>query len=119
MSHRRIPWYTGAKFFKRVLKIFEKKKTDSLEVVAARHKGNRERNLELRISVHCSTLGQNFSIFKKIEKFIRHYILGQIFSFLSEKNWKNSKIHPNGPREGVRPDDDEKGPRGRVSPEIC
>ena len=24
MSHRRTPWYTGAKFFKRVLKIFEK-----------------------------------------------------------------------------------------------
>jgi hypothetical protein len=63
-------------------------------------------------------------IFKKLEKFIRHYILGQIFPFLSEKNRKNSKSHPNGPRgrvspkicrngprEGVRPNDDKNGPR--------
>jgi hypothetical protein len=33
--------------------------------------------------MHCSTLGQNFSIFKKLEKFIQRYTLGQIFPFLS------------------------------------
>jgi hypothetical protein len=66
--------------------------------------------------MHCSTLGQNFSIFKKLEKFIRHRILGQIFPFLIEKNWKNSKSHPNGPREGVSPNIDRNGPREGVRP---
>jgi hypothetical protein len=69
--------------------------------------------------MHCSTLGQNFSIFKKLEKFIQHYILGQIFPFLSEKNWKNLKSHPNGPREGVRPNEDRNGLREGVSPKNC
>ena len=118
MSHRRFPWYTGAKFFKRVLKNFEKKKIDSLEAVVAWHKGNKERNPELRINVHCSTLGQNFSIFKKLEKFIWHYILGQIFPFFVRKNRKNSKSHPNGPREGVRPRNCWNGPREGVRPKI-
>jgi hypothetical protein len=86
MSHRRIPWYTGAKFFKRVLKNFEKKKIDSLEAITVRCKEDRKRNSEFHISIHCSTLGQNFSIFKKIEKFIQYYILGQIFPFSMEEN---------------------------------
>ena len=67
--------------------------------------------------MHCTTLGQNFSIFKKLEKFIRHYILGQIFPFFVGKNRKNSKSHPNGPREGVRPDDDRNEPREGVRPD--
>jgi hypothetical protein len=47
--------------------------------------------------------GANFSIFKKLEKFIQHYTLGQnIFHFRVE-NWKNWKSHLNGPRGGVSP----------------
>jgi hypothetical protein len=43
-------------------------------------------------SMHCSILGQNFSIFKKLEKFIQHSILGQIFPFLLEKNGKIRRV---------------------------
>jgi hypothetical protein len=76
---------------KKVLKNFERKWSGPQEAITVRCKKDRRRNPEFRISIHCSTLGQNFSIFKKLEKFIQHYILGQIFPFLSKKNWKNSK----------------------------
>ena len=79
-------------------------------------KGDKRKNLELHISLHRSTVGQNFSIFKKLEKFIQRYILGQIFPFLSKENWKNSKSYPNGPREGIRPKDNRNGPREGVRP---
>jgi hypothetical protein len=82
---------------------FEKFRKRIVRLSAGQCKEDGERNPEFRISMHCSTLGQNFSIFKKLEKFIQHYILGQIFPFLSEENWKNSKSHLNGPREGVSP----------------
>jgi hypothetical protein len=78
--------------------------------IAVRCKGDRGRNPGFRISMHCSTLGQNFSIFKKLEKFIQRYTLGQIFPFLlGEKLEKFERVIRNGPREGVRPDDDEMG----------
>jgi hypothetical protein len=79
-------------------------------VIAVRCKGDRGRNPGFRISMYCSTLGQNFSIFKKLEKFIQRYTLGQIFPFLSgEKLEKFERVIRNGPHEGVRPDDDEMG----------
>jgi hypothetical protein len=109
LSHRQILWNTGAKFFKKGFEKFRRSRTDSLRAIVARRKENRRRNPEFRISNHRPTLGQNFSIFKKLEKFIRHYILGQIFPFLSKKNWKNTENHPDGPREGVSPDIDEMG----------
>jgi hypothetical protein len=69
--------------------------------------------------MHCSTLGQNFSIFKKLEKFIQRYTLGQIFPFLSgEKLEKFERVIQNGPREGVSPDIDGNGPREGVSPNV-
>ena len=68
--------------------------------------------------MRCSTLGQNFSIFKKLEKFIQRYTLGQIFSFLSgEKLEKFERVIRNGPHEGVRPDIDRNGPREGVRPD--
>ena len=69
--------------------------------------------------MRCSTLRQNFSIFKKLEKFIQCYTLEQIFPFLSgEKLEKFERVIRNGPREGVRPNDDRNGPREGVSPDI-
>jgi hypothetical protein len=69
--------------------------------------------------MHCSTLGQNFSIFKKLEKFIQRYTLGQIFPFLSgEKLEKFERVIRNGPREGVSPNIDGNGPRKGVSLDI-
>jgi hypothetical protein len=66
----------------------------------------------------CSTPGQNFSIFKKLGKFIRHCILGQIFPFLSgEKLEKFERVIRNGPREGVSPNIDGNGPREGVRPD--
>ena len=56
------------KFFKRVLKNFEMKKIDSLEAVAARRKGNRERNLGFHISIHCSTLRAKFFYLQEARK---------------------------------------------------
>ena len=82
--------------------------------------GNKERNPELRISEHCSTLGQNFSIFKKLEKFIQRYTLGKIFPFLSGEKLENfERVIRNGPHEGVRPDIDRNGPRKGVRPKSC
>jgi hypothetical protein len=69
--------------------------------------------------MYCSTLGQNFSIFKKLEKFIQRYTLGQIFPFLSrEKLEKFERVIRNGLHEGLRPNDDRNGPREGVSPDI-
>jgi hypothetical protein len=59
--------------------------------------------------------GANFSIFMKLEKFIQHDTLGQIFPFLSGEKLKNSKSHLNGPREGVRPKICWNEPHGGVS----
>ncbi len=109
LSHRQILWNTGAKFFKKVLKNFKRGQSGPQEAITVRYQKDRRRNPEFRISNHCPTLGQNFSIFKKLEKFTRLYILGQIFPFLSKKNWKNTENHPDGPREGVSPDIDEMG----------
>jgi hypothetical protein len=68
--------------------------------------------------MHCSILGQNFSIFKKLEKFIQRYTLGQIFPFLSgEKLEKFERVIRNGPHEGVRPKIRGDGPRERVRPD--
>ena len=105
MSHGWIQRHTRAKFSKRVLKIFEGKQFYSRVAISIQCKEDRGRNPGFRISMYCSTLGQNFSIFEKLKKFIQHYTLGQIFPILlkKKKNQKNSKSHLNGPREGVRP----------------
>ena len=67
--------------------------------------------------MHCSILWQNFSIFKKLEKFIQRYTLGQIFPFLSGgKLEKFERVIQNGPHEGVRPDDDEMSLKKGVRP---
>jgi hypothetical protein len=61
----------------------------------------------------------NFSIFKKLEKFIQHYTLEQKFFHFRVENWKNSKSHLNGPRGRVSPDICLNGPREGVRPKIC
>ena len=55
-------------------------------------KGDKGKNPELHISLHRSTLGQNFSIFKKLEKFIQRYILGQSFHFCQRKIGKIRRV---------------------------
>ena len=84
------------------------------------HTGTKFFYLGFRISMHCSTLGQNFSIFKKLEKFIHRCTLGQIFPFSSgEKLEKFERVIRNGPCEGVSPDIDRNGPREGVRPKSC
>jgi hypothetical protein len=86
--------------------------------IAVQYKGDKERNPGFRISMHCSILGQNFSIFKKLEKFIQRYTLGQIFPFLSGKKLEKFKrVIQNGPHEGVSPKIRGDGPRERVRPD--
>jgi hypothetical protein len=90
MSRRQIPWYTGAKFFKRVLKNFEKEE-DRLSASRRSLTQGKRRKKSRTLHQHtlpytgakffylqearkiCSTLhtGANFSIFvgEKLEKF--------------------------------------------------
>ena len=110
----------GKIFQKGFEKISKKKKIDSQEAITVQCKEDRGRNPEPRIGVHCTTLGQNFSIFKKLEKFIQRYTLGQIFPFLSGgKLEKFERVIRNGPHEGVSPDSDRNGPRKGVRPKNC
>jgi hypothetical protein len=53
--------------------------------------------------------GAKFFYLQEARKIYSTLHTGANFSIFVKKNWKNSESHPNGPREGVRPDDDEMG----------
>ena len=77
------------------------------------------KSLETRTDQDNAILGQNFSIFAKLEKFVMTSYAGAIFpcpeKTIRPKRCRNGSrkgvspnINRNGPREGVRPDNDKK-----------
>jgi hypothetical protein len=61
-------------------------------------------------------LGQKFSIFRKLEKFMTSSNTGAIFPWLEK--FIRPNIFLNGPREGVKPNISLNGPYEGVSPDI-
>ena len=117
MSHRRTPWYTGAKFFKRVLKNFEKEED---RLPRSYHSPVQGRQREKSGTPHQHALhytGAKIFYLQEARKIYSTLHTGANFSIFVGKNRKNSKSHPNGPHEGVRPNDDRNGPREGVRPD--
>uniref|UniRef100_A0A2N9I0C0 Uncharacterized protein n=1 Tax=Fagus sylvatica TaxID=28930 RepID=A0A2N9I0C0_FAGSY len=73
---------------------------------------------ELCIEPTLPYTGAKFFYLQEARKICLTLHTGANFSIFVKKNWKNSKSHPNGPREGVSPDIDRNGPREGVSPDI-
>jgi hypothetical protein len=53
--------------------------------------------------------GAKFFYLQEARKIYSTLHTGANFSIFVKKNWKNPESHPDGPREGVRPNDAEMG----------
>ena len=60
--------------------------------------------------------GAKFFYLQEARKIYLTLHTGANFSIFVGKSRKNSKSHPNGPHEGVRPNNDRNGPREGVRP---
>jgi hypothetical protein len=101
MSCGRILWDTGAKFFKRILKNFEK--VDRLS--ASRRSLTQGKRRKKSRTLHRPTLpytGAKFFYLQEARKICLTLHTGANFSIFVKKNWKNSESHSNGPREASK-----------------
>ena len=103
MSHRQTPWYTGAKFFKRVLKNFEKEEYRLPRSYHSPVQGRQKKKSGIPHRHTSLYTGAKFFYLQEARKIYSTLHTGANFSIFVGKNRKNSKSHPNGPREGVRP----------------